>query len=80
MDYGAKGDGRTRDTIAIQKAIEACGRAGGGTVLVPKGKFLTGALNLTSNMVLLVEVHATLLGSEGTLTHTPLCIDGSSSR
>jgi len=40
-DYGAVGDGKTMNTAALQKAIAACGQAGGGTVLVPPGRFLT---------------------------------------
>jgi Pectate lyase superfamily protein len=44
--YGAKGDGRTNDGPAIQKAIDACARAGGGTVRLPAGNFLSGTLVL----------------------------------
>src|SRR5690242_6329307 len=39
-DFGAKGDGKTLDTAALQAAIDACTGAGGGTVLVPAGTFL----------------------------------------
>ncbi|MFT3980607.1 MAG: glycoside hydrolase family 28 protein [Ferruginibacter sp.] len=49
-DYGAKGDGHTLNTAAFAKAIEACNKAGGGRVLVPKGKYLTGAIYLKSNV------------------------------
>jgi polygalacturonase len=58
--YGAKGDGKTKNTDAIRAAIEACGQAGGGRVLVPAGTFLTGALTLLSNVNLEVAKGATL--------------------
>jgi polygalacturonase len=61
--YGAIGDGKTLNTIAIQKAIDACAAAGGGTVLVSGGVFLTGPLFLKSNIVFEVAVGATLQGS-----------------
>ena len=61
--YGARGDGRAKDTAAIQKAIDACGAAGGGTVLVPPGRYLTGALSLRSYVTLEISGGATLLGS-----------------
>src|SRR5688572_24047797 len=51
-DFGAKGDGKTLDTIAIQKAIDACNKDQGGTVLVPAGKFVCGTIELKSNVTL----------------------------
>src|SRR5690242_16008154 len=45
-DFGAKGDGRTTDTAAIQKAIDAA-HAKGGVVWLPPGDYLVGSLNLT---------------------------------
>lgn len=48
--YGAKGDGKTLNTIAFAKAIEACAKSGGGRVVVPLGNFLTGAIHLKSNV------------------------------
>src|SRR5258708_37158371 len=47
-NYGAKGDGHTLDTRGINKAIAACVKAGGGTVYVPAGTFLTGESQLFS--------------------------------
>jgi polygalacturonase len=62
-DYGATGDGKTKDTLALQQTIERCSAFGGGEVVVPAGDYLTGALALRSNVVLRVEEGATLNGS-----------------
>lgn len=51
--YGAVGDGKTLNTEAFKKAIDACNKQGGGRVIVPLGTFLTGAIHLKSN----VELH-----------------------
>lgn len=51
--YGAVGDGKTLNTEAFKKAIDACNKQGGGRVIVPLGVFLTGAIHLKSN----VELH-----------------------
>ena len=61
--YGAVADGKTLATVAIQKAIDACNGAGGGTVDVPPGTFLTGTISLKSNVELHLESGAVLLGS-----------------
>ena len=61
--FGAKGDGQTINTSAIQKTIDACHGAGGGTVLVPSGVFLSGSLRLKSRVTLKVEKDAILRGS-----------------
>ena len=60
-DFGAVGDGTTNDQSAIQRAIDAC-TDGGGTVILREGTFLTGQLNLVSNLVLRIDSTATLLG------------------
>lgn len=62
--YGAAGDGKANDAVAIQKAIDACNAAGGGTVLVPAGStFLAGPFNLRSFVELYVQAGATILAS-----------------
>jgi polygalacturonase len=62
-DFGAKGDGVTLDTAALQAAIDACNRDQGGTVLVPSGVFVIGTTELKSNVTLHLAAQATLLGS-----------------
>lgn len=62
-DFGAKGDGKTLDSPAINKAIEHCNSNGGGTILVPPGVFLSGTIHLKSNMVFHIGAGATILGS-----------------
>ncbi len=60
-DYGAIGDGKTNDQLAIQKAVDAC-KETGGTVLFSKGIFLTGQILLGSKMTLKIDSTATVLG------------------
>ena len=62
-DHGAKGDGKTMDTPALQAAIDACNRDGGGTVLVPAGTFQIGTTEMRSNVTLHIAAGGTLLGS-----------------
>ena len=62
--FGAVGDGKTLATAAIQKAIDACSAAGGGLVVVPPGRYLSGALFLRSHVHLHLEAGATLLASQ----------------
>ena len=62
-ELGAKGDGKTFDTDAIQKALDDCGKAGGGTVLLPKGTYLSKPLTIRTKTFLMVDEGATLLAS-----------------
>ena len=62
-DHGAKGDGKTLDTAAIQSAIDKCFNEKGGTVLIPAGDFLSGTLELKSNVTLHITAAGKLLGS-----------------
>jgi polygalacturonase len=62
-DFGAAGDGQHKDTASFAKAVAAAVKAGGGTVVVPPGRYLTGAIELQSHMTLEVESGAVLLGS-----------------
>jgi len=61
--YGAKGDGVSKDTAAIQAAIFACARQGGGVVRLPAGTYLSAPIVLKSNISLQLDKGATLLGS-----------------
>jgi polygalacturonase len=63
LAYGARGDGKTMATGSLQKAVAACVVAGGGTVYVPPGVYLTAPIELASNVVLHLEAGAVLLGS-----------------
>lgn len=59
--FGAVGDGKTINSVAIQKTIDAATAAGGGVVLVPKGNFLTGPFTLASQINLQLAKGATIL-------------------
>lgn len=63
LDYGAKPDGKTLNTKAIQRAIDEVFRAGGGLVYAPPGTFLTGGIELKSRVTLFLEAGCVLLGS-----------------
>jgi polygalacturonase len=62
-DFGAKGDGVTLDTAAVQAAIDKCHQDQGGTVLVPAGVFVIGTVELKSNVTLRLGAQGKLLGS-----------------
>lgn len=63
LDFGASGNGTSKDTAAIQQALDVCATNGGGTVLVPEGVYLTGSIRLHANTTLQLAPKATLLGS-----------------
>lgn len=62
-DLGATGDGTTKDTAAIQQAIDRCSVLGGGEVRIPAGQYLTGAIALKSRVMVRLEQDAVLMGS-----------------
>ncbi len=62
-DFGAVADGKTLNTTAFEKAIKECSKNGGGKVIVPNGKYLTGAIHLESNVNLHLEDNAEILFS-----------------
>lgn len=63
MEYGAVADGTTNNSGAIQAAVDACTEAGGGRVIVPTGRFLSGTIVLKSNVTLYLEKGAELISS-----------------
>jgi hypothetical protein len=69
--FGAKGDGRTNNTTAIQEAIDKATAAGGGTVLIPAGKFVTGVITLKSNVTLHLAANGVLAGSTSRADYGP---------
>jgi polygalacturonase len=65
-DNGAVGDACTLNTKAIQKTIDACAAAGGGTVVIPKGIFVSGSIFLKQGVALEIEKDGVLKGSQNT--------------
>jgi hypothetical protein len=63
-DFGAKGDGISLDTAAINQTVEFCSLNGGGQVLIPPGVYLSGTIHLRSKVVFHIETGATILGSK----------------
>ena len=63
LSFGAIGDGKTMNTSEIQKTIDAASSAGGGRVLIPEGKFVTGVIHLKSNVELHLAKGTILYGS-----------------
>ena len=66
--FGARGDGRTLDSPAINRAIDAASAAGGGTVLFPSGTYASLSIHLKSNIRLHLDQGAVLLAAERTET------------
>ena len=62
-DYGAVGDGATKDTVAFQNALDACAINGGGEVVVPAGKYLLGSVQLGNRTLLRLQAESVLIGS-----------------
>ncbi len=72
LDYGAVSDTTQLSTAAVQRAIDACSKAGGGRVVVPAGSYKIGTLQLRSHIHLHLEHGATLYGSTSLEDYTPM--------
>jgi len=70
-DHGAVGDGETLNTQAVQRAIDACSEAGGGTVWIPAGRFVIGTVQIKSNVTLSLDYGGELLGSQNKKHYPP---------
>lgn len=70
-DFGARGDGKVKDTTPIQSTIDAAFTAGGGTVYLGPGDYLTGGIVLKSNVTLYLDSGATLRGSANLADYKP---------
>jgi len=64
IDFGAKGDNKTNNTKAINAAIDAASKIGGGTVYFPAGNFLSFTIHLKSNITLFLDQGAVLIGDQ----------------
>jgi polygalacturonase len=70
-NYGAKPDGITNNVEAIQKAIDDASNAGGGKVIVPRGRYVSGVIHLKSNVELNIHEEAVLLASTNRADYGP---------
>lgn len=62
-DFGATGDGKANDTVAINRAIEKCTASGGGDVVFPAGTYLAASIHLQSNVRFLLDKNAVITGA-----------------
>lgn len=74
--YGAVPDGKTLNTQAIQKAIDAAFKNKGGRVVFPKGNFLSGSIVMKTNVEIYLEENAVLLGSTNPKDYLNMAFDG----
>ena len=76
LDYGARNDATAPATEAFRSAIQAVKAAGGGTVYVPAGNYVTGPIELVGNLVLHIEAGATVRFPVQRLPYTPGRVHG----
>ncbi len=71
LDFGAVGDGVNNDTAAVQKAVDACGAAGGGVVTFPAGKYFMGKVVLHSYVTISLDSGARIIASNNEADYPP---------
>ena len=76
VDYGAIADGKSLNTLFIQAAIDAAGKEGGGKVIFPKGIFLSGSIEMKSDVDIYLEEGSVLLGSTNPDDYKPMETEG----
>ena len=64
LDYGARGDGKTNNTKAINAAVDAAAKNGGGTVYFPAGDYLSYTIHLQSKITLHLDQGTVLIGDK----------------
>ena len=69
MDFGAKGDGKTLDSDAVNRAIDAAAAKGGGTVYLPAGRYLCFSIRLKSNITVFLDNGATVVAADPKTDH-----------
>ncbi len=72
IDYGAQNNGSNKNTLAIGNAIEAAVKAGGGTIFFPAGVYLTGPIQLKSNITILIDAGAVIKFSDDFDDYLPM--------
>ncbi|MHB9071014.1 MAG: glycoside hydrolase family 28 protein [Sedimentisphaerales bacterium] len=72
VDFGATGNGKANDAHAIQAAIDACSQSGGGRVYFAPGDYLSGTIDLKSDVCLYLEAGATIWGSMNMADYKPV--------
>ena len=72
IDFGAVSDGETNNSEVIKKAIDSCFKVGGGKVVIPAGRFLTGPIHLKSNINLHLEEGSEVLFSKNHKDYLPV--------
>ncbi len=71
LEFGCIADGRTLNSTALQKLIDRCAKNGGGAIRVPKGKYVLSTVFLKSNVHIVIDENAEILGAESFYDYAP---------